>query len=79
MATKVKPETKVEAAAPVQDAPAAKAEPKFVVEKLRSNCVEVFGVTSSTFDGAMYGHDLDAEYSIGEVKHIIDVFLNGGK
>ena len=78
MAAKARPETKVEAVVQTE-VPAVKAEPKFVVEKLRSNCVEVFGVTSSTFDGAMYGHDLDAEYSISEVKHIIDAFLNGGK
>lgn len=79
MATKAKPETKVEAAAPVQEVPAAKAKPKYVVEKLRSHCVELFNVSTSTFDGAMYGHDLDMQYGIDEVKDIINVFLNGGK
>ena len=79
MATKAKPEAKVEAAAPEQAVPEVKASPVFVVGKLRSNCVELFGVTSSTFDGAMYGHDLDKKYSVDEVKKIISAFLNGGK
>ena len=56
----------------------AKAEPRYLVSSLRKNCIELFGITSSTFDGAMYGHDPDREYSIEEMKKIIDVFLNGG-
>lgn len=45
--------------------------PKFLKEKLRENCIELFGVTTSTFDGAMYGHD-EKEYAIDEVKKIIE-------
>lgn len=35
---------------------AEKAAPKYKVEKLRAKCVQLFGVTSSTFDGAFYGN-----------------------
>lgn len=50
-----------------------KSEPKFLVEQLRKNCVTLFGVTTSTFDGAMYGHN-KGEYTINEVKKIIEDF-----
>ena len=59
--------------------PQDRTKPKFLKEKLRENCIELFGVTTSTFDGAMYGHDLDKKYSVDEVKKIISAFLNGGK
>ena len=29
--------------------------PKFSVEQLRKHCVRLFDISSSTFDGAMYG------------------------
>lgn len=65
-----------------ETAPAAessvKAEKKFAVAKLRANCVKLYGVTRSTFDGAMYGHNEDS-YTIDEVKKIINVWLNGGE
>lgn len=35
---------------------ADKAAPKYKVEKLRAKCMQLFGVTSSTFDGAFYGN-----------------------
>ena len=44
--------------------------PKFPIEKLRSNCVALFGVTSSTFDGATLG--LNGEYSVEEMKKTIE-------
>ena len=43
--------------------------PKFTIEKLRSNCVALFGVTSSTFDGATHG--LNGEYTVDEMKNAI--------
>lgn len=54
----------------------AKKEPKFTVEKLRDKSMVLFGVTQSTFDGAMYGHD-EGEYTVNEVKNIIEVWLYG--
>lgn len=44
---------------------------KFLREKLRENCVDLFGVTTSTFDGAMYGHN-EKEYTVDDVKRIIE-------
>lgn len=49
---------------------------KFPIEKLRHNSITLFGVTQSTFDGAMYGHK-EKEFSIKEVKRIIDKWLYG--
>jgi hypothetical protein len=51
--------------------PQDRTKPKFLKEKLRENCIELFGVTTSTFDGAMYGHD-EKEYTVDEVKKIIE-------
>lgn len=53
-----------------------KQEQKYTVAALEKNCIVLFGVTSSTFAGAMCGHD-ENEYTIDEVKRFIDVFLNG--
>ena len=63
-------------AAPEVTKAAAKQEPKYSVDKLRQNAIHLFGVSQSTFDGAMYGHT-EAEYTIGEVKKIIDEWLHG--
>jgi len=49
---------------------------KFLIEKLRENSLKLFGVTTSTFDGAMYGHK-ETEFSIDEAKAILDAFLYG--
>lgn len=46
------------------------AENKHSIEKLRANCYKLFGVTSSTFDGATHG--LNDEYSVEEIKKIIE-------
>lgn len=55
---------------------AVKKEPKFTVGKLRENSIHLFGVSKSTFDGAMYGHD-KGEYTIKEVKCILEEWLYG--
>lgn len=49
---------------------------KFSIEKLRQNSIALFGVTQSTFDGAMYGYK-EKEFSIKEAKRIIDEWLYG--
>jgi hypothetical protein len=51
-------------------------EQKFAVEKLRNNSIQLFGVPTSTFDGAMYGRNKE-EYTVNEVKSIIDKWLYG--
>lgn len=63
-------------------ATAAKAAPaqagggkKFPVAKLRANCRKLFGVSSSTFDGATYG--MTGEYTVEEMRSHIKEW--GGK
>ena len=51
-------------------------EPKYAVEKLRENSTVLFGVSRSTFDGAMYGY-AKKEYTKKEAKAIIDECLYG--
>lgn len=35
----------------------AQAEPEYDVQVLRQNCMKLFGITTSTFDGAFMGHN----------------------
>lgn len=65
------------ASAPVEKA-AEKPVQKYRVSKLRENSYALFGVTSSTFDGAFYGKDAEKEYSVEEAKAIINGWLRGG-
>ena len=51
-------------------------EAKYSVDKLRKNSIALFGVTQSTFDGAMYGHG-SKEYTINEAKAILERWLYG--
>lgn len=51
-------------------AEAAVSAPKFTIAKLRQNCMKLFGVTSSTFDGATLG--LNGEYTVEEIKTAIE-------
>lgn len=52
--------------------PAAKVEKvtKFPIETLRKDCGKLYGVSTSTFDGAMFGKS--GEYSIEEVRGLIE-------
>lgn len=50
----------------------------FQVEKLRENSIKLFGVSTSTFDGAMHRHE-KSEYTVNEVKSIINDWLHGNK
>lgn len=49
-------------------------EPRYKIEKLRENSMQLFGVTVSTFDGAMYGHK-ETEMTIKEARAVIDKWL----
>lgn len=55
---------------------AGNAAPKFKVEKLRAKCQQLFGVTSSTFDGAFYGNT-ETEMTIKEAEDRIKKWLGG--
>lgn len=43
---------------------------KFTVEKLRENCRQLFGVSTSTFAGATYG--MTGKYTVEEMKAHIE-------
>ncbi len=47
-----------------------KAEPEFPIPALRKDCLKLFGVTSSTFDGAMSGKE--GTFTIKAAKSIIE-------
>lgn len=55
--------------------------PKFPIERLRKECIALFGVSSATFDGATAG--LEGEFTIEEIKTKIKDWLKkpikGGK
>ncbi len=56
------------------------APPQFPISRLREDCLALFGVPTSTFDGAMYG--VTREMSVEEAAKRIDSWKNskiGGK
>lgn len=58
----------------VEAAEAVQTDPKFSIEKLRANCMTLFDVTTSTYDGATHG--LDGEYTVAEMKKTIEKWEN---
>lgn len=42
---------------------------KFTLDKLRENSDKLFGISTSTFDGAAYG--LKGEFTVSEMKNVI--------
>ena len=56
------------------------ADNKYTVEALRASCAQLFGVSTATFDGALYKQK--ERISIKEAQKLIDEFKNkkiGGK
>ena len=51
---------------------------KFEIGKLRENCMQLFHVTASTFDGAFYGRT-EKEMSIQEAAAAIQGWLGKGR
>lgn len=49
---------------------------RYPVEKLRLNCIHLFGITKSTFDGAFFDAE-KKEYTIDEARSLIDEWLYG--
>ena len=45
---------------------------KYTVERLRANCLKLFGVTTSTFAGATYG--MTGTYTVEEMKAHIEAW-----
>lgn len=54
----------------VEVAVQTKAPQRFTVERLRANCRALFGVSTSTFDGAAYG--MTGQYTVEEMKAHIE-------
>jgi hypothetical protein len=54
-------------------APAVK-EPVFSLERLRRDCFKLFGVSTSTFDGATFGRK--GEFTVKETREIIKTWQN---
>ena len=40
----------------------------FPLERLRRDCVKLFGVTTSTFDGAAFGLNSNGKFTVEEIK-----------
>lgn len=57
-------------------APEAEEGRKIPIEKLRRSCVNLFGVTPSTFDGATVDIPEGSKYTIKEMQAHIDKWLN---
>lgn len=51
-------------------------ETKYQISKLREKCMQLFGITTSTFDGAFYGI-AEQKMSITEAKSRINKWLGG--
>lgn len=54
----------------------ATAAKKYTVEKLRENCLKLFGVTTSTFAGATYG--MTGKYTVEEMRAHIEAWKKEG-
>ena len=46
----------------------------FSLERLRRDCLELLGVTTSTFDGAVFG--LEGDFTVDEIREIIRKWQN---
>jgi len=57
----------------IPQTPATK-KPVFSLERLRLDCLKVFGVTVSTFDGAMF--ERQGKFTIDEAREIIQNWQN---
>ncbi len=62
----------VEVAAPER----GKVAKKYTVEKLRANCRQLFGVSTSTFAGATYG--MTGTYTVEEMRAHIEAWKKKG-
>lgn len=52
----------------------AAAPPKFTLDRLRKDCLRLFGITVSTFDGATLG--LTGSYTVEEMRGRIEQWKN---
>lgn len=64
------------AAAEEQATAGAGAAKEYAVEKLRENCRELFGVSTSTFAGATYG--MTGKYTVEDMRAHIEAWKKKG-
>lgn len=57
-----------------QAATAKPLQTKYSIGKLRENCLKLFGISQSTFDGVSYG--LTGKYTVAEMKSVITKWQN---
>ena len=67
--------SEVKKAVKTENSPAEKSEKKYDLAVLRKNCVNLLGVTTSTFDGAMSGQT--GPLSVDAAKNIIETWKKG--
>ena len=65
---------KVETSNDVNTKTATSDKPLFNFETLRKDCLKLFGVTVSTFDGAFYNADKNKEFTLDEAKKHIETW-----
>ena len=51
------------------------AEQTYTLEKLRANCKKLFGVSTTTFAGATAALPNKKQYTVAEIKKVIDEWL----
>ena len=67
--------SKSEPVAEKQTATKQQAEQTYTLEKLRTNCRELFGVSTTTFAGATAALPNKKQYTVAEIKKVIDEWL----
>lgn len=53
---------------------AAECTPVFEIKMLRRDCMRLFGITASTFDGAFFGADTNKKFTLDEAKQQIEAW-----
>lgn len=74
MANKTKQETAAPEVLATKQTPTA-VSPKFPLSRLRKDCLRLFGVTVSTFDGAAFGL-AGQHFTVAEMRDRIDKWKN---
>ena len=57
-----------------KETPKTRTAPKFSIERLGENCLELFGIGTAAYAGATHG--LEGEYTVEEMRQIINSWKN---
>lgn len=55
--------------------PEEKTPPKFEIDRLRQDCKKLFGISPSTFEGAVFG--LEGQFTVEEMRTHINKWMKG--